>query len=137
MITREQAGQLTYRQTLYCWTQKDSRGEPSRCRVNGAVKTWKTRPNDFQIPVKQGLYSYGYITKDNAKFWALTDEDPNITGYNFAKHLHEVGEGVKGEVKKYDVVDLKYLLDTNRMCGYECEDWLQGFKKYLEELLNA
>lgn len=34
-----------------------------RARRNGKTKTWKTRPEDFQIPIKHGLYDYGYIDK--------------------------------------------------------------------------
>ncbi len=44
----------------------NSDGTPSRWRRNGATKTWKTRPADFKIPVKHGLYDYGYIDQDNA-----------------------------------------------------------------------
>lgn len=35
-------------------------------RRNGKTKTWKTRPGQFQIPVKHGLYNYAYITQDDA-----------------------------------------------------------------------
>ena len=34
-------------------------------RINGRIKTWKTRPLDFKIPIKFGLYDYGYITPEN------------------------------------------------------------------------
>jgi hypothetical protein len=33
----------------------------SEWRRNGATKTWKTRPGAFRIPVKHGMYQYGYI----------------------------------------------------------------------------
>jgi hypothetical protein len=36
-----------------------------RCRRNGATKTWKTRPGEFQIPVKAGFRSCGYVRHDN------------------------------------------------------------------------
>ena len=42
-------------------------GTPKRYRRNGATKLWKTRPDDFKIPVKHGLYRFGYITQDNAQ----------------------------------------------------------------------
>lgn len=32
---------------------------------NGSTKTWKTRPGEFRIPVKHGLYSYGVIDHNN------------------------------------------------------------------------
>jgi hypothetical protein len=35
-------------------------------RRNGQTKTYKTRPEDFLVPVKFGLYQYGYITPANA-----------------------------------------------------------------------
>lgn len=30
-------------------------------RRNGATKTWKTRPGQYRIPYKYGMYEYGYI----------------------------------------------------------------------------
>lgn len=36
-----------------------------RWRRNGKTKLWKTRPQEFRIPVKFGLYAYGYITEAN------------------------------------------------------------------------
>lgn len=45
------------------WTE-DATGRT--WRRNGATKTWKTRPGEFRIPVKFGLYGYGYITHTNA-----------------------------------------------------------------------
>jgi hypothetical protein len=35
-------------------------------RRNGATQTWKTRPDEFRIPVKYGIRSYGNITNLNA-----------------------------------------------------------------------
>lgn len=34
-------------------------------RRKGKTKTWKTRPGEFKIPVKYGLYSYGVIDHNN------------------------------------------------------------------------
>lgn len=45
-------------------------------RRNGATKTWKTRPNEFRVPVKYGLYSYGYIDHANAKFYHVPEDCP-------------------------------------------------------------
>lgn len=39
-----------------------SNGNLWRLRRNGATKLWKTRPNEFSIPVKAGLKSCGRIT---------------------------------------------------------------------------
>ena len=35
-------------------------------RASGSCQTWKTRPDDFKLPVKFGLYASTYITQDNA-----------------------------------------------------------------------
>lgn len=35
------------------------------CRVTGALKTWKTRPNDFRLPIKHGMRGYGEVTPEN------------------------------------------------------------------------
>jgi len=37
-------------------------------RKNGKVKTWKTRPNDFRVPVKFGLRDFGQVDQDNLKY---------------------------------------------------------------------
>lgn len=71
MITKEQALSLHHRQELVHVTYKDSRGAPVRCRVNGACKTWKTRPDEFQLPVKYGLRTCFYINAHNAAEWSL------------------------------------------------------------------
>lgn len=74
MITKDIALSLTYRQTLHHKTLKNRDGTPLRVRVNGSVKTWKTRPADFSIPVKYGLRQCGYIDNfnlDNCNEWEL------------------------------------------------------------------
>lgn len=69
MITKIQAENLTHGNTIYHISVKDSRGNPMKVRVNGKCKIWKTRPNEFRLPVKYGLYEYGYITHLNADEW--------------------------------------------------------------------
>jgi len=63
MITKEQA--LSVNNFTHA-TLKDSKGQPCKVRRNGKTQVWKTRPNDFKVPVKYGLYEYLYITQDNA-----------------------------------------------------------------------
>lgn len=71
MITKEIAKTLSYRTELQHKMLRDSRGKPIRCRVNGAIKTWKTRPSEWLLPVKHGLKRCFYISPDNASEWAL------------------------------------------------------------------
>jgi hypothetical protein len=65
MVTKEQAQSEKY------FIQKtDGNGKllakPIRWRASGSCKTWKTRPGDFQLLIKHGLNTYGYLTQDNA-----------------------------------------------------------------------
>lgn len=47
-----------------------------RWRRNGQTKLWKTRPNDFRIPIKHGLHAYSYLDQDNAHLFHLEEECP-------------------------------------------------------------
>lgn len=46
-------------------------GELRNCRRSGKTQVWKTRPNDFKVPVKYGLYESFYITQDNASEFSV------------------------------------------------------------------
>lgn len=67
MITKDQA--MTADRFEHCTMKNKSDKSPLRARRNGATKVWKTRPNDFKIPCKYGLYEYFCITQDNAGEW--------------------------------------------------------------------
>jgi hypothetical protein len=49
-------------------------------RVNGALKTWVTRPGEFSLPIKYGMGygrgQHGYITHENARHWHVADDCP-------------------------------------------------------------
>lgn len=57
---------------LHHVTLRNADGTPLRCRVNGRLQTWKTRPGDFKLPVKHGLRDCFYITQANAHEWTLS-----------------------------------------------------------------
>lgn len=63
-----------YREVFHHVTDKDSKGNPVKCRVNGQCKIWKTRPTEFRLPVKYGLKHCFYITQDNCDEWVVTDD---------------------------------------------------------------
>lgn len=65
MITLEQAKNLKHGDILWHVSDRNADNTPVRWRVNGKVKTWKRNPNRVQVPVKHGLWDYGYITEDN------------------------------------------------------------------------
>lgn len=74
MITKAIALTLKHGQTLHHKTLKNADKTPMRVRVTGAVKTWKTRPDQFSIPVKHGLRTCGYIDNynlNNCEEWEL------------------------------------------------------------------
>lgn len=58
-------GQVTYISVRDC--------KPVRWRANGKCKTWKRNPERFQLPIKHGLYSYGYITEENAHLFIVEE----------------------------------------------------------------
>lgn len=69
MITKAIAQTLTHRTILHHVSLKNSDGTPVRCRVNGKCQTWKTRPDDFRLPVKYGLKDCFDITHFNGGEW--------------------------------------------------------------------
>ena len=88
-VTRDQALGLTHGQILHyapvCAKHIGPRGgvkvKVERWRVNGKVKTWKTRPADFRVPVKHGLYDYGYLDHGNCKEFHLASDCPKGIAY--------------------------------------------------------
>lgn len=82
MITREQAKSLnvgdTISQTGMCAAFYSPRPKgivpikPIMWRVSGEVKLYND-PTCFSIPIKHGLYTYRYITNDNAQMFDLIE----------------------------------------------------------------
>lgn len=91
MITKIQAESLTtnntIRQTHYfkterCWNNgvlqlvvKDKTpiplDKPINWCISGKIKTWKTRPDEFRLPLEYGLYDYGELTQENNHLFEL------------------------------------------------------------------
>lgn len=71
MLTKDQALTLRHGQTLHHVSLKNRDKTPLRARVNGACKTWKTRPDEFRLPVKYGLRECFYIDHNNAGEWEI------------------------------------------------------------------
>ena len=72
-----EAGELNYytaqtAREFYHRTITNADGySPAVARRNGATKTWKTRPGQFRIPVKHGMYEYFYITDKDTADWSI------------------------------------------------------------------
>lgn len=58
---------------FYHRSLRNADGTALRCRANGKLKVWKTRPDDFRLPVKYGLKQCFYITPRNAREWLTYD----------------------------------------------------------------
>lgn len=70
MVTKEQALTADTFHEEGCKRIKGPRGGVTEVvrswRRSGQTKTWKTRPDQFEVPVKYGLYGTGRITDINA-----------------------------------------------------------------------
>ena len=73
MITLAQAKALTHGTILHHMKNKNADGTPQRWRVNGKVKTWKTRPDEVKVPLKYGLYRYDYLTHNDLDMVELAE----------------------------------------------------------------
>lgn len=71
MLTKLQAMNISNGAILHHATLKNRDGSPLRCRVNGQCKIWKTRPEEFRLPVKHGLKECFYITESNSAEWSI------------------------------------------------------------------
>ena len=47
---------------LHSVTDVNSNGTPIRFKVNGMPKLWKRNWSRVRVPLKHGLYNYGYLT---------------------------------------------------------------------------
>lgn len=70
MITRDQAIASYHGQVFHHVSEKNADGTPLRAHVNGQCKTWKTRPLEFRLPMKHGLYDCFYLTPFNQDEWS-------------------------------------------------------------------
>jgi hypothetical protein len=50
---------------------RNADGTPVRCRRNGKMRVWKTRPDDFLQPVKYGLKECFYLTPEVIHLWVV------------------------------------------------------------------
>lgn len=58
---------------FYHATARNRDGTAVRCRANGKCKTWKTRPDDWRLPVKYGFKDCFYLANYNAHEWMTYD----------------------------------------------------------------
>ena len=74
-ITLAQAKALTTGDVLHHTQNRNADGTPERWRVNGKVKTWVRSPEKVRVPIKYGLWGYGYLTEDVLDLVDFPDHD--------------------------------------------------------------
>ena len=80
-VSKEQAMNAQHRQefhygecTVYNGPKGGKRFNRYVVRVTGLCKTWKTRPEEFSLPIRHGLYRSGAITHwNNNEFHSAQD----------------------------------------------------------------
>ena len=70
-LTLADISNISHRSVLKHKVLKNKDGSALRCRINGKIKTWKTRPGEFQVPVKHGLRDCFYINQNTISDWYL------------------------------------------------------------------
>ena len=73
-MNRQDAVSAHHGQIFFHATARNADYTAVRVRVSGKCKTWKTRPTQFSLPVKYGLYQHLKINQDNAG--EFLTEDP-------------------------------------------------------------
>jgi len=73
LVSLAEAKRLRYNQVLYHRRWRNADGSAQRWVVKGKPKTWKTRPKEVRVPIKRGMFEYGYLTQDNLKDFSLKE----------------------------------------------------------------
>jgi len=72
-LSREVVDTLRPGQILLHTVITNADGTPLRARVNGRTQLWKTRPQDFKVPMKYGLRHCFYITEQTGHSWIVSE----------------------------------------------------------------
>lgn len=70
-MTLKEAKGLRPGQVLFDVKEHNYDGTPRRWKVNGGVKTWKTKPLKVRVPLKSGMWDYGYLHEGNLCLFTL------------------------------------------------------------------
>ena len=55
----------------YNLNKTEKLAKPNKWRASGKCQTWKTRPDEFKLPIKYGLYANDYLTHENAHLFEV------------------------------------------------------------------
>lgn len=74
----EQLKALHYGEVLHHNRLHNADETCQRWRVNGTPKTWKRRPESVRVPIKRGLYEYGYVDECTMDCFHHSVDCPNL-----------------------------------------------------------
>ena len=72
-----EAKKLKVGQILYHIRNKNADGTAQRWKVNGKIRGWKRDINRIEIPIKNGLYNYGYLNNSNLRLLTIKEINNN------------------------------------------------------------
>jgi hypothetical protein len=74
-ITLEEAKLLRYGDILIYKTMYiDGKMKDHRWKVNGKAITWKRNKDRVKVPLKHGLFDYGYLTEKNLHLFSFPED---------------------------------------------------------------
>jgi hypothetical protein len=76
VITKEQAMLAGTHGAIFHENSECTTKRVVRWRANGRCKIWKRDLTRWQLPIKFGLYSHGYLTNENAHEYHLEGDCP-------------------------------------------------------------
>ena len=80
MILLEDAKKLKYGNIIHDNFYNNKDGSCKRWRVNGKVKTWKRTASKVKVPIKHGMYAFGYLTENDLEIVHRTEDCTNPKG---------------------------------------------------------
>jgi len=96
------------------------------CKVNGQLKTWKTRPGEYRLPVKHGMRGYGEVTPENISQFHLESECPllnsgDVGNDNHVTRIQTVTVPILGNKEFYRVVCTCGFVGKEHFFTFEAE----------------
>lgn len=128
MITKTEAVITRTGRAILSVLHQNADGTPQRFRVSGRCKTWKTRPNEFRLPVKRGLYQHGYITHENAQDFVWEYASP-------LENFYLVLDGNKLATGKTSPCPL-FTRELKEACLWEDDTLLDNPRFYLHQYVH-
>lgn len=87
----------------------------TECRRNGANQTWKTRPDDFRVPIKQGFRNFGEIVPANVAEFHRPEDCPLLDG---ADHSKDETHTSRVQTVTYSILGNREFYRAICTCGF-------------------